>query len=107
MKSATSLPVPPPEPTASNIRLLNSVSQISALKGGPARVIYFYLAVIVVSWAGNWPLMKLALADAPPLVFVLLRLIGTLLLMAPMLRALGARLMPLVFVLLRLIGTLL
>ena len=71
------------------------MSQISALKGGPARVIYFYLAVIVVSWAGNWPLMKLALADAPPLVFVLLRLIGTLLLMAPMLRALGAPLMPL------------
>src|SRR5436853_4500295 len=48
---------------------------LSALKGGegkfqgPPRVAYLYLAVIVVTWAGNWPLMKLALADAPPLVF--------------------------------------
>ena len=46
-------------------------------------IVYLYLAVTVVSWAGNWPLMKLALADAPPFMFVLLRLIGTLALMAP------------------------
>ena len=51
------------------------------------RIVYVYLAIIVVSWAGNWPLMKLALADAPPLVFVLLRLIGTLILLAPVLGA--------------------
>ena len=51
--------------------------------GRPAAVIYFYLAVIVLSWAANWPLMKLALDDAPPLLFVLLRLIGTLALLAP------------------------
>src|ERR1051325_3846045 len=93
MKSATSLPVPPPEPTASNIRLLDRVSQISALKGGPARVIYFYLAIVVVSWAGNWPLMKLALADAPPFVFVLLRLVGTLALLVPLLPDLPPRLL--------------
>src|SRR5205085_645509 len=49
------------------------------------RIVYLYLAIIVVSWAGNWPLMKLALADAPPLSFVLLRLIGTLALLAPVL----------------------
>src|SRR6266513_1495345 len=48
-----------------------------AERGGPPRIVYFYLAVIVVTWAANWPLMKLALGDAPPLVFVLLRLIGT------------------------------
>src|SRR5438034_838433 len=45
-------------------------------RAGPPRVVYVYLAIIVVTWAGNWPLMKLALDDAPPLVFVLLRLIG-------------------------------
>ena len=43
----------------------------------------FYLGVMVVTWAGNWPLMKLALGQVPPLVFVLLRLIGSLALIAP------------------------
>jgi drug/metabolite transporter (DMT)-like permease len=58
------------------------------------RIVYLYLAIIVVSWAGNWPLMKLALADAPPLSFVLLRLIGTLALLAPALLVLRAPLLP-------------
>src|SRR6266513_2624854 len=40
-------------------------------RAGPPRIVYVYLAIIVVSWAGNWPLMKLAIADAPPLVLVL------------------------------------
>src|SRR4029077_15905828 len=39
-------------------------------------------------------LMKLALADAPPLSFVLLRLAGTLALMAPLLLALRVQLLP-------------
>ena len=38
---------------------------------------------MIISWAGNWPLMKLALGQAPPLVFVLFRLIGSLALIAP------------------------
>src|ERR1700738_1839497 len=65
----------------------------SALKGregkfrGPPPIVYVYLAIIVVTWAGNWPLMKLALNDAPPLVFVLLRLIGTVVLLGPALHA--------------------
>jgi drug/metabolite transporter (DMT)-like permease len=58
------------------------------------RIVYLYLAIVVLSWAGNWPLMKLALADAPPLSFVLLRLVGTLALMAPVLLALRAPLVP-------------
>src|SRR5439155_15761265 len=61
---------------------------------GPPRVAYLYLAVIVVTWAGNWPLMKLALADAPPVVFVLLRLVGTVALLAPALLLLRAPLLP-------------
>src|SRR5918912_1821451 len=56
-------------------------------RGGPPRIVYLYLAIIVITWAANWPLMKLALVDAPPLVFVLLRLIGTVGLMAPVLYA--------------------
>ena len=58
-------------------------------------LVYLYLAIIVVSWAANWPLMKLALAEAPPLAFVLLRLFGTVLVMAPMLLAMRAPLVPL------------
>ena len=63
-------------------------------RGGPPRIVYFYLAVIVVTWAANWPMMKLALGDAPPLVFVLLRLIGTIVLLAPALRAMRVPLLP-------------
>lgn len=57
-------------------------------------VVYVYLAVVVVSWAANWPLMKLALADAPPFYFVLLRLAGTVGLMLPALVAMRAPLVP-------------
>jgi drug/metabolite transporter (DMT)-like permease len=65
-----------------------------AVTAARPRIVYLYLAIIVVSWACNWPLMKLALADAPPLTFVLLRLAGTLALMAPLLLALRAKLLP-------------
>lgn len=58
------------------------------------RIVYLYLVIVVVSWAGNWPLMKLALADAPPAMFVLLRLAGTVGLMAPILLVLRAPLLP-------------
>src|SRR5213075_88816 len=61
---------------------------------GPPRVVYVYLAIIVVTWAGNWPLMKLALNDAPPLVFVLLRRVGPVVLLAPLLAALRVPLLP-------------
>ncbi len=60
----------------------------------PPRIVYLYLGIIVVSWAANWPLMKLALADAPPVEFVLLRLVGSLAFMAPALLVLGGRLVP-------------
>jgi drug/metabolite transporter (DMT)-like permease len=59
----------------------------------PAAV-YAYLAIIVLTWAGNWPLMKLALGQVPPLKFVLLRLVGSLVLIAPALALGGQRLLP-------------
>lgn len=58
------------------------------------RIVYLYLAVVVLTWAGNWPLMKLALADAPPLTFVLIRMIGTLGLLIPALLAFRSPLLP-------------
>jgi drug/metabolite transporter (DMT)-like permease len=55
---------------------------------------FVFLAVMIISWAGNWPLMKLALGQVPPLVFVLLRLIGSLALIAPALVATRQPLLP-------------
>ena len=57
-------------------------------------VVFVYLAVMVATWAGNWPLMKLALGQVPPLVFVLLRLVGSFVLIAPALAATGQPLLP-------------
>ncbi len=55
---------------------------------------FVYLGVMVLTWAGNWPLMKLVLGEVPPLVFVLLRLIGSLILIAPALLATRQPLLP-------------
>ncbi len=60
----------------------------------PPPIAYLFLAVIILSWAANWPLMKLALGQVPPLLFVLFRLIGSLTLIAPLLVATGQPLLP-------------
>lgn len=62
--------------------------------GATPRAVYLYIAVIVLASSANWPLMKLALRDAPPLVFVLLRLAGSVVLMVPTLIALRMPLLP-------------
>jgi drug/metabolite transporter (DMT)-like permease len=67
---------------------------LSQTKAALPPVLFFYLAVMVTTWAGNWPLMKLALGQVPPLVFVLLRLIGSLALIAPILAATRQPLLP-------------
>jgi drug/metabolite transporter (DMT)-like permease len=58
------------------------------------RIVYLYLAIVVVTWAANWPLMKLALAEMPPFLFVLYRLVGSLAVLAPALVACGIPLVP-------------
>jgi drug/metabolite transporter (DMT)-like permease len=63
-------------------------------RAGPPPLVYVYLAAIVVTWALNWPLMKLAIGDVPPLTFVLLRLVGSLVLIAPPLLAAGQGILP-------------
>src|SRR5262249_41003336 len=45
-------------------------------------------------WAANWPLMKLALADAAPMMFVIVRLVGTLAILAPALLATREPILP-------------
>jgi drug/metabolite transporter (DMT)-like permease len=79
------------EPALTHARPLDAPAAPAAAR---PRAVYLYLAVIVVSWAANWPLMKLALADAPPLLFVLMRLVGTLALLAPAMLAVRAPLLP-------------
>jgi len=58
------------------------------------RVVYLYLGVMVATWAGNWPLMRLALADAEPMVFVSLRMAGSVAILTPMLAMLRRPLLP-------------
>jgi drug/metabolite transporter (DMT)-like permease len=53
-----------------------------------------YLAIMIASWAGNWPLMKLAVGQVPPVLFVLFRLAGSLLLVTPGLLAARQPLLP-------------
>src|SRR5438067_9693580 len=64
-------------------------------RAGPPRVVYLYLAIIVLSWAGNWPLMRLAIDDVAPFVFVLLRVVGAVIVLAPVFHALRMPLVPL------------
>jgi drug/metabolite transporter (DMT)-like permease len=64
------------------------------LAAGRPGIVYLWLGVIVLSWSVNWPLMKLALADAPPFTFVLLRLVGTLGLLVPAMLAMRTPLVP-------------
>ena len=69
------------------------VTPVAAAAGRP-RLVYLYLAIIVASWAANWPLMKLALADAPPIAFAWLRLAGAIAIMAPLMLVLRLPLLP-------------
>ncbi|MBV9687538.1 MAG: DMT family transporter [Alphaproteobacteria bacterium] len=66
----------------------------SPAKAVLAPVGFAYLGVMVLTWAGNWPLMKLAVGEVPPMVFVLLRLAGSLILIAPALLATRQPLLP-------------
>jgi drug/metabolite transporter (DMT)-like permease len=73
---------------------MESDAALPRTKAAVPPVAFVYLAVIVMTWAGNWPLMKLALGQVPPVVFVLLRLIGSVALIAPALLAARQPLVP-------------
>jgi drug/metabolite transporter (DMT)-like permease len=55
---------------------------------------YLYLAVMVASWAANWPLMRLALAHTEPVVFASMRMVGSIAVLAPVIVALRRPLLP-------------
>ena len=67
---------------------------LQSVTGTTPRLAYVYLGVMVASWAANWPLMRLALAHAEPMVFVSLRMAGSVALLAPLLAVLRRPLLP-------------
>jgi len=62
--------------------------------GRTPRLAYLYLAVMIATWAANWPLMRLALAHAEPMVFVSLRMAGSVAILGPILAVLRRSLLP-------------
>ena len=63
---------------------MRTISAAKQAEGHP-RAAFLYLAIIIMSWAANWPMMRLALDDAQPLVFVVLRMAGSVAILAAML----------------------
>jgi drug/metabolite transporter (DMT)-like permease len=57
-------------------------------------VAYLYLAVMVATWASNWPLMRLALTHTEPVVFASLRMVGSIAVLAPVVAVLRRPLLP-------------
>jgi drug/metabolite transporter (DMT)-like permease len=57
-------------------------------------IVYVYLTIVVLTWAANWVMMKFAIGEVPPLTFVALRLVGSLVLVAPPLLLAGQALTP-------------
>jgi len=78
-RSDDTLPVPVPDP---------------AWGGGSLIVTLAYAALVVFAWGSNYPLMKLALADMPPLTFSATRVVGAAIVVALLVRAKGGTLLP-------------
>jgi drug/metabolite transporter (DMT)-like permease len=70
------------------------VAELAAVRGITPRLAYLYLGIMVATWAGNWPLMRLALADTEPMVFASLRMAGSIAILAPILAVLRRPLLP-------------
>jgi len=67
---------------------------LQTVTGTSPRLASVYLGVMVATWAANWPLMRLALAHAEPMVFVALRMAGSVAILAPLLLLLRRPLLP-------------
>ena len=70
------------------------MGELKTVTGTTPRLAYVYLGVMVATWAGNWPLMRLALAHTEPMVFVSLRMAGSIAILAPILVVLRRPLLP-------------
>jgi drug/metabolite transporter (DMT)-like permease len=84
----------PPTPDIAVISEGSSAGGLHTATGRTPRLAYLYLGVMIATWAANWPLMRLALTHAKPMVFVSLRLAGSVAILAPMLAALRRPLLP-------------
>jgi drug/metabolite transporter (DMT)-like permease len=78
---------------------LRNSAQSTDRVGGSGRLAtppfaYLYLGVMVATWAGNWPLMRLALAHTEPIAFASLRMVGSIAILAPILAVLRRPLLP-------------
>src|SRR5208283_4386218 len=72
----------------------SSLGELKTVTGTTPRLAYVYLGVMVATWAGNWPLMRLALAHTEPMVFVSLRMAGSIAILAPIFAVLHRPLLP-------------
>jgi drug/metabolite transporter (DMT)-like permease len=70
------------------------MDELKAIPGITPRFAYVYLGVMVATWAANWPLMRLALAHTEPIVFVSLRMAGSVAILVPVLAVLRRPLLP-------------
>ena len=70
------------------------MGQLKTVTGATPRLAYLYLGVMIATWAANWPLMRLALAHAEPMVFVSLRMSGSVAILAPIFAVLRRPLLP-------------
>ena len=70
------------------------MGELKTVTSTTPRLAYFYLGVMIATWAANWPLMRLALAHAEPMVFVSLRMAGSVAILAPVLAMLRRPLLP-------------
>jgi len=61
----------------------------SVNRGRALAVTLGYAAIVVLAWGSNYPLMKRAIADMPPLTFTILRLWGAAAVIAVLIRARG------------------
>ena len=84
----------PPSPDIAVCPRGSSVGELKTVSGATPRLAYLYLGVMIATWAANWPLMRLALAHAEPMVFVSLRMAGSIAILAPILALLRRPLLP-------------
>jgi drug/metabolite transporter (DMT)-like permease len=54
-----------------------SGSPAKARPGRARALAFFYLGLTILLWGSNWPMLKLAVADAPPIAFTAARLLGS------------------------------
>jgi drug/metabolite transporter (DMT)-like permease len=71
------------------------VTASAAAQRPPSRALTaLYLSAVILAWGGNWLLMKLVVADIPPLAFTALRVTGAAAVVAGVLVATGRPLLP-------------